>query len=280
MEIDNNKINNQTIDTDFWGKNPNIIFSPQYLNEFFPTTNMNYNQKLNAISRLVIIITLLTYLTTKRMTIIVVCISSLFLIFIMHLIYEQKKKKDEKIKKITENFVNVFQSVEPQKNPSETVIKKVLQNDLLNSNSPNNNFEEILKEKTLDYFDIAKPNNPLSNVLLTDYDNPSLKKNAPPSYTEEGRENILEQTKEMINKLHPNQQPPNEEQKFTDKLFGNLSDNLAFEQSMRQYVSNPATTIPNDQTAFANFLYGGMVSCKEGNAFACVRNNLGRHIMM
>ena len=52
---------------------------------------------------------------------------------------------------------------------------------------------------------------------------------------------------------------------------------MHFEQSLRQFTSNPGSTIPNDQGAFADFCYGSMVSCKEGNQFACARN-LSRHI--
>jgi hypothetical protein len=269
METTNDKI---TIEdkTEFWGQNPNTLFLPQQLNELFPTNEMSYERKLNAISRLVIILTLITYISTKRTTILIVCVASLVLIYVIHLLFQQKKKKEKKMRKIAENFANVFQNVEPKKNPAEEVINQIV--------AENN--EGSLEEKKLEYFDMAKSNNPLSNVLLTDYENASEKKHAPPAYTEEGRESILQKTREMIDQMHPDQQPPNTEEKFTDKLFGNLSDNLAFEQSMRQYTSNPSTTIPNDQNAFANFCYGGMISCKEGNAFACVRNNLGRHIMM
>ena len=252
---------------EFWGTNPNVLFLPQHLNELFPTNNMTYERKLNAISRLVIILTIFTYLATHKTTIIIVCIASLVLIYVIHSYFQQKKRKEKKMKKISENFANVFQNVEPKKNPVEEVVA-------------NHNGIETLEEKKFEYFDMAKPDNPLSNVMLTDYANANEKKHAPPAYTEEGREAILQKTKEMIDKLHPDQQPPNTEQTFTEKLFGDLSENLAFEQSMRQYTSNPSTTIPNDQNAFANFCYGGMVSCKEGNAFACVRNNLGRHIMM
>jgi hypothetical protein len=59
---------------------------------------------------------------------------------------------------------------------------------------------------------------------------------------------------------------------IVDKLFTDLGDKLVFEQSMQQFVSNPSTTIPNDQSAFAEFCYGNMISCKEGNEFACARN--------
>ena len=44
----------------FWATNPNILFDSQYLLEFFPVENMTYNQKLNAITRTVIILALLT----------------------------------------------------------------------------------------------------------------------------------------------------------------------------------------------------------------------------
>ena len=48
---------------------------------------------------------------------------------------------------------------------------------------------------------------------------------------------------------------------------------MEFEQSLRPFYSNPSTTIPNDQGSFADFCYGSMVSCKEGNPYACYRNS-------
>ena len=60
------------------------------------------------------------------------------------------------------------------------------------------------------------------------------------------------------------------------KLFKDLGDQYIFEQSLRPFNSTSSTTIPNDQGAFADFCYGSMVSCKEGNMFACARN-LARH---
>ena len=46
----------------FWATNPNILFDNKYLLEFFPVSEMTYNQKLNAITRTVIILSLLTSL--------------------------------------------------------------------------------------------------------------------------------------------------------------------------------------------------------------------------
>jgi len=42
---------------------------------------------------------------------------------------------------------------------------------------------------------------------------------------------------------------------------------------MIPFYSMPNTRIPNDQTAFADFLYGNMPSCRDGSAFACVQDN-------
>ena len=74
----------------------------------------------------------------------------------------------------------------------------------------------------------------------------------------------------MVDELHP------EEPQISKKLYQSLDDNLTLEQSLRPFYSNPSTTIPNDQGSFADFCYGSMVSCKEGNPFACARN-LVRH---
>ena len=112
--------------------------------------------------------------------------------------------------------------------------------------------------------------NPFTNVLLSDYDYNPNKKPAPPSYVETVKNTINENTKQMI--LDSLTNITENQKDLGQKLFHGLGENLEFEQSMRQFVSNPATTIPNDQGAFAEFLYGGMTSSKEGNQFSLARN--------
>ena len=114
-------------------------------------------------------------------------------------------------------------------------------------------------------FQPATPVNPLSNVLVSDWiDNPH-KKPAPPS--DRNADNILTQAKKMVVQNNPGQPD------IAEKLFADLANELEFEQSMRPFYSTAASTIPNDQGAFAEFCYGSMVSCKEGNMFACARDN-------
>jgi hypothetical protein len=115
-------------------------------------------------------------------------------------------------------------------------------------------------------------NNPFSNVLLTDYDYNPNKKPAAPSYNDSVQQDILGQAKQLVSDMHPDQPD------ISDKLFSGIGDRLEFEQSMRQFISNPSTTIPNDQTAFAQYCFGNAISAKEGNLFALARN-LNRHVM-
>ena len=77
---------------------------------------------------------------------------------------------------------------------------------------------------------------------------------------------INDSTKEMIKKINPSNPD------IDKRLFKDLGDQYVFEQSLRPFHSNPSTTIPNDQEAFSEFCYGSMISCKEGNDFACARN--------
>ena len=56
---------------------------------------------------------------------------------------------------------------------------------------------------------------------------------------------------------------------FNYNLYKDVSDVFDRNNSQRQFVTNPATTIPNDQGKFANWLYGVPKTCKEGNYSNC-----------
>jgi hypothetical protein len=228
----------------FWSDNLNILFRFPDITEIFPSQSMTYNQNLNAISRLVLLITLVTFFLNNSYRILIIGILTLVSIWFVD--YYKKKKEGPK-KKV--RFVDDIQ--EGYANPTT---------DLLNSFPKES--EPVFQEPT--------SSNPFSNTLITDYDYNPHKKPAPPCYNEITNDQILEQAKLLVAECNPDQPD------ITEKLFGDLGDQLIFEQSLRPFLSNPGTTIPNDQTAFAEFCYGSMISCKEGNPFACARN-LGRH---
>ena len=226
----------------FWFENPNILFQKDYMFEFFPVEDMTYYQKLNAITRTVLILTILTFAYGKSFRILVVGIVTLFGIYCLYFfkIQEEKREQEKMEMKLQENF----------ENPALAVLDNYDTNPAI--------------------FDDSKATNPLSNVLLTDYGDAANKKPAMPAFTESNSETILENAKQMVAQANPGQPD------ISDKLFKDLGDQFVFEQSLKPFHSTPSTTIPNDQAAFADFCYGSMVSCKEGNLFACARN-LDRH---
>lgn len=118
-----------------------------------------------------------------------------------------------------------------------------------------------------DLFDSPSYMNPFSNVLNSDIeDNPS-KMPAPPVEDLKVQESIIENAKTAMRINNPT---------FPDidkRLLSNMGDMYEFERSLQPFYTNAATTTPNDQNAFADFCYGSMISCKEGNLFACARNN-------
>ena len=225
----------------FWAENPNVIFQQQYFFEFFPSENMTYSQKLNAVSRMIIYLTFFMFIFTKSIRLLIISLITLSSIYFLYNHQKQEKRKLEN--KNLENFTS-------------SVAK-----DLLEQNNI---------ELQGNVFATPTSINPFSNVLISDYDYNVNKKPAAPSFNTNVNNDILIQAKQLVSEANPDQPD------ISDKLFNDLGEQFVFEQSLRPFHSNPSTTIPNDQQGFAEFCYGSMVSCKEGNMFACARN-LARH---
>jgi hypothetical protein len=69
---------------------------------------------------------------------------------------------------------------------------------------------------------------------------------------------------EVANKVEAN---------FSSNLFRDVNDVFNRNHSERQYYTVPSTTFANEQGKFAQWLYGGPPTCKEGNGDQCVANN-------
>lgn len=213
----------------FWAENPNILVSPKYVVELFPTNTMTFYQSLNAISRSVILLSLFTFVYTRNNRIVLIAFLTLLSIYLFYYYKKQEKKRLES-----------FQS------PALEVIS-------------DNKLDDIT-------FDTPTPLNPFSNVLVSDIDSNPYKRPAPPTFGEETYDTIMDSAKQLIIEQNPGQPD------IADKLFRDLGNQMVFEQSLQPFYSNASTTVPNDQSAFAEFCYGEMISCKEGNQFACARN--------
>jgi hypothetical protein len=234
----------------FWAENPNILLKPEFITEFFPSSDMSHNQKLNAISRMVILFTVLIFVANPTPMTIIYGIVTLIAVYLVY--YYRKTEKDKSHKHRMENM-SVMMEGDLNTNPAIAALGKSI--------------------PTSGVFDDPTSQNPFSNVLVTDYNDNPDKKPAPPAFNQNVNKAILSQAKQFVQEANPDQPD------IADKLFKDLGEQLYFEQSLRPFYSTSATTIPNDQQAFSDFCYGSMVSCKEGNKFACAKSISTRHTL-
>lgn len=239
----------------FWSNNPSILFNTEDLTKIWPTSNMTLEEKLNSISRIVIYISILGFLFTMNINFLLVCIVTLALIYLFY-----KLRKNNIIQSLQDGFTNKY--------PNQFLKKEYINNQNQYITNPVT-LESILSEN---YYPVTKKN-PLGNVLLTDImDNPN-KKPAPPSFNPDVYEDITRNSKKTVQYLNPGIKNTNKQ------LFGDLAQNFEFDWSMWNFYSMPNTRVTNDQGSYAEYLYGNMPSCKDGNAFACVQDNL-RYILI
>lgn len=201
----------------FWLDNPSILFNKKKIMELWPQSEYSLECKLNAITRLVILLTILGFLFTRNMKIL---ITGIITIGVVVLLYKtQRKKKKLKKKMLKEGFT-----------------------------SPE------LYEKVKSSFMKPTQKNPLMNVLLPEIQYNPQRKPAAPAFNPTVEKNINKKVADP-------------------RLFLDLGDNIAFDQSMRNFYATANTTIPNDQKAFAEYCYGSMPSCRGGDYLQCSKNN-------
>lgn len=233
----------------FWTNEPTILFNKEYIFELWPTTDMCYEEKLNAITRLVILITILGYILTMSKRVLLVGSVTLVIIFVLFKMRKQKITKEM----VNEGFLTQ-QPKEPITNNGPAYINPVT-------------LESILKSE----FKEGTKKNPFSNVLLTQIEDDPERKSAPPSFNVDVDEDITKNVKRSVQMMNPGIKNTNKQ------LFGDLWQEFELDQSNRVFYSTPNTNVqPGDQASFGQYLYGTMYSAKESTpegAFARVQDN-------
>jgi hypothetical protein len=238
------------MNTPFWSTDPQILWNSQYLTEIWPTTTMSLQSKLNAVSRLIIYLSLFGYLTTFNFLYIFSGILTLLVIYFIY-IFRNSPLLKKSLEGFLSNSKNSWNPIVKTENGKSAPLPKFLDKTFYHSNSKN----------------------PFGNVLLTEISDDPLRKSAPPAFNPDVYEDITSNTMKMV-------QNQNEGIKNTNKkLFGDLWDKFELDLCLRNFYSTPNTKVPNDQGAYADYLYGSMPSCKDGNAFQCSKDNL-RYILI
>jgi len=210
-----------------WFDDPTILFNKDSIFELWPTMDMCYEQKINAITRLVILITILGYILTTSQRIVAVGVLTLVVIYVLFKSRKQKITNDM----INEGFTNSMVEVTGEPVPLDAVLKT--------------EFKQGSKK------------NPFSNVLLTQIGDEPDRKSAPPSFNVDVDESITKNIKRAVQMMNPGI-------KNTSKqLFGDLYQEQQLDNFSRQLYSTPNSRVENDQGAYSKFLFGTMPSAKE-----------------
>lgn len=225
--------------TPFWGNEPTILFKKEFIMEVWPTTSMSFEQKLNAITRIVIILTCLAFLVTKNTSFMVILFITLAIIYSMY-VFRKQKIVNSMIKK-KEGF-----SVNPSMQPSTLSPAPTTTNPV--------NLDVILKSN----FHPTTKQNPMGNVLLTEIMDDPDRKAAAPSFNPDVYDDINKATKQQTQMLNPTIINTNKQ------LYGDLYDNYQFDrQMMQRFYTTANSRVTNDQGAYQQYLYGSMYSAKE-----------------
>ena len=237
--------------TAFWLQDPTVLFNNAGITQIIPTSDMDREARLNAMSRLIIVLTLLGYLITMSYSVLLLGVISLAGIAILSTATKSAATNPTGKADAKEGFSNYanYNTGRRRKNVDGAAAAP--------SPSPSGLT-----------FQAPTPQDPLMNVLLTDIQDHPNRPAAEPAFNPDVERDINQSTKTFaVNDMDGNTA------NFEDRLFRDLGDNYEFSNSMRNYFATPNTRIPNDQHAFAEFCYGSMISCKEGNMMACARAN-------
>jgi hypothetical protein len=229
----------------FWYNDPTILFNKEYVLQLWPTKQMTIEAKLNAISRLVILMCILGFLFTQNWKIFIIGIITLAIIFSLHNLRKQKI--------IKEGF-----KFRPE-NDMKPIKENMTHNPVTLESELRTNFHPTTKK------------NPFGNVLLTDIADTPDRLAAAPSFNPDVYDDITRVVKKQTQMLNPNINNTNKQ------IYGDLFENYNLDKSMMRFYSTANTRVENDQGAYSKFLYGGMYSSKEDTpegAMMRVKNNI------
>lgn len=240
--------------TPFWTNDPSVLFNKDSITQLWPNQKMTNEAKMNAVSRLVILLTILGFILTRNIKIIFIGGITLAILFT---VYKFRKQV----------FVNsLIQNVGKKEGFSNSIAtdSKMTTNPVTLETVLRSNFHPTTKK------------NPFGNVLLTDIGDSPNRLAAAPSFNPDVYDEIDSAVKKQSQMLNPGIKNTNKQ------LYGDLKGNYDLDKSMMRFYSTANTRVENDQSSFSQYLYGDMYSGKEStpeSAMMRVKDNY-RYILI
>lgn len=227
-----------------WTQDVSVLFKLERLMEFFPIKSQTNEERVNAIVRLSLYISIVLGFYNSNIKFIAIFLFFLGFTFIIYRHHPELKFKDEKSLSIQEKV---------QKEVEEEAVNEQFR-PKLNGFTPSlglSGVRENLEVEISDNSKCTKPtlDNPFMNVTMKDYmnfDEKGFIVNRPPACDTNSPE---------IKKLM--------DDTFSNNLYKDVSDVFGKIGSQRNYFTMPWTTIPNKQDEYARWLYLSPKTCKE-----------------
>lgn len=223
------------MNSQFWSDDPTILFNKDHIFEIYPSSSMSYAQTLNAISRLIILLSVLGFVCTSLYRIPIVGILILAIVCVMYKIRRAKLTRP-----MLENFENNITALSNSNKKKPLTENMTLLDPVTLKTALKSEFKEGSKK------------NPFSNVLLTEIMDTPDRKSAQPAFNYEVDSDITKNVKRSIQTLNPSIK------NTTKQLFGTLWDKFQLDNSLRSFYSMPNSRVENDQSAFAQYLYSDL----------------------
>jgi hypothetical protein len=229
--------------TPFWTNDPTILFNKNSLWQLWPTKSMTFEGKLNAISRSVILLTIVGFIFTHNWNLLIVGIITLAILFSLYQFRKQQlNRSKEGFVAVTTNDEDKNKNKNKNKNNGDD---KMLQDPVTLTSVLRSEFHPTTKK------------NPFGNVLLTDIVDTPDRKAAAPSFNPDVYLEIDSSVKKQTQMLNPGII------NTSKQIYGDLKDNYDLDNSMMRFYSTANSRVANDQGAFSQYLYGNMYSGKE-----------------
>lgn len=228
---------NQETSDEFWFTNPEILWHPDRLIEFFPTRDQTLEERFNALIRLSFYCAVILFVyhngDYKYWSI-------LFgTLLVTYYVYTNRRGYT--------TDTNILRSRHPD---------KIVNGSL--SNLPTASVQDASKksiERLENVTDCTKPSidNPFMNVTMGDYLNVNSE------YAIVDRPQACDLNDPTVKR--------EADTYFNNNLFRDVNDVFGKTNSERQFYTMPSTTIPNRQDEFAKWLYLNPKTCKEDQNF-------------
>jgi hypothetical protein len=238
--------------TPFWSNQPTILFNKESILQLWPTQQMTFESKLNAISRLIVLMTIMGFIFTRNTNLLIICAITLAIIFTLYRLRKQKIVssliKKEGFKANSSLSKNNSSSSSSAMTTNPVTLESILRSD----------FHPTTKK------------NPFGNVLLTDIGDTPNRLAAAPSFNPDVYDEIDSAVKKQTQMLNPGIVNTNKQ------LYGDLKSNYDLDKSLMRFYSTANSRVENDQGSYGQWLYGNMPSSKSSGpdgAFARVADS-------